>query len=90
MEAMKTGKKGQTLSVGSFEAKTHLSSLLEKVGKGERVIITRHGAPIAQLIPVERNKNAGAGEVVRQIRQARRGVKLGGLSVRALIEEGRR
>lgn len=33
------------------EAKTHLSKLLEKVGRGERVIITRHGIPAAELVP---------------------------------------
>lgn len=33
------------------EAKTNLSKLLEKVAKGERVIITRHGIPAAELIP---------------------------------------
>ena len=33
------------------EAKTNLSKLLEKVSKGERVIITRHGIPAAELIP---------------------------------------
>ena len=33
------------------EAKTNLSKLLEKVSRGERVIITRHGIPTAELIP---------------------------------------
>lgn len=33
------------------EAKTNLSKLLERVSKGERVIITRHGVPAAELIP---------------------------------------
>lgn len=38
-------------SIGAFQAKTHFSSLLEKVEKGGRVIITKHGRPIAELIP---------------------------------------
>ncbi|KGA95089.1 hypothetical protein LptCag_2523 [Leptospirillum ferriphilum] len=38
-------------SVGAYEMKTHLSRLLEEVEKGERIVITRHGRPIAELIP---------------------------------------
>jgi prevent-host-death family protein len=40
------------ITVGAFEAKTHLSSLLERVAKGEEIVITRHGKPLARLIPV--------------------------------------
>ena len=32
-------------TIGAFEAKTHLSALLERVSKGEKITITRHGAP---------------------------------------------
>ena len=35
--------------VGAFEAKTHLSELLEKVRQGDRVVITRRGVPVAVL-----------------------------------------
>ena len=38
--------------IGSFEAKTHLSMLLEKVEKGESFTITRHGKPVARLVPI--------------------------------------
>ena len=38
-------------SVGAFEAKTHFSQLLDKVANGETITITRHGEPVAQLIP---------------------------------------
>ena len=41
-------------TVGAFEAKTHLSALLERVEKGETITITRHGTPVARLVPVER------------------------------------
>jgi prevent-host-death family protein len=41
-----------TVTVGSFEAKTHLSSLLQRVEAGEEVTITKHGRPIARLVPV--------------------------------------
>ena len=38
-------------SVGAFEAKTHLSELLERVSRGEKITITRHGVPVAEVIP---------------------------------------
>lgn len=41
-----------TATVGAFEAKTHLSSLLQRVEAGEVVTITKHGRPIARLVPV--------------------------------------
>jgi prevent-host-death family protein len=36
--------------VGIFDAKTHLSSLLEEVEKGGEIVITRHGKPVAKLV----------------------------------------
>ena len=38
--------------VGAFEAKTHLSALLESVQLGEQITITKRGKPVAQLMPV--------------------------------------
>jgi len=38
-------------SVGTFEAKTHLTRLLERVAKGERIVITNRGKPVAMLVP---------------------------------------
>ena len=38
-------------SVGSFEAKTHLPQLLERVANGEEFTITKHGKPVARLVP---------------------------------------
>jgi len=40
------------LTVGAFEAKTRLSDLLQKVEAGERVTITKHGRPVANLVPI--------------------------------------
>lgn len=47
-----------SMSVGAFEAKTHLSALLQKVEKGEVVTITKHGRPVARLVPVETDSRA--------------------------------
>ena len=39
--------------VGIFEAKTHLSSLVDEVENGGEVVITRHGKPVAKLVRAE-------------------------------------
>jgi len=45
--------------IGAYEAKTHLPKLLNKVSKGEKIIITKHGVPVAILAPYDdRNKYA--------------------------------
>jgi len=77
--------------VGAYEAKTHLSELLEKVEAGEEIIITKHGAPVAKLVPVQ--KEASLEErlaAVERIRKLAAGLSLGGLKVKALISEGRK
>jgi len=67
-------------TVGAFEAKTHLNKLLQKVSKGESIRITRRGVPVAKLMK----------QVVREIREICKGASLGGLTLRELIDEGRR
>jgi prevent-host-death family protein len=47
--------------VGAFEAKTHLSQLLDEVEKGGRIYITRHGKRIAELAPLPAKKKARFG-----------------------------
>jgi prevent-host-death family protein len=78
--------------VGSYEAKTHLPSLLERVARGERFTITKHGKPVARLVPVEAEATTDVRQVVERMRAFREnGPRLGGdLSVRDLVEEGRR
>jgi prevent-host-death family protein len=76
-------------SVGAYDAKTHLPRLLEAVAAGESVIITKHGVPVAKLVPA-RQQRPHPGEVIGSLRQARSGVTLGDLSLADLISEGRR
>jgi prevent-host-death family protein len=40
--------------IDAYEAKTHLPALLERVARGEKLTITKHGRPIARLVPIER------------------------------------
>lgn len=77
--------------VGAYEAKTHLSELLEKVEAGEEVIITKHGAPVAKLVPLRKEANAEQrAAAVRRIQKLAADLSLGGLKIRDLISEGRR
>jgi prevent-host-death family protein len=77
-------------SIGSFEAKTHLPELLKRVAKGERILITRRGQPVAMLVPPLREPGRDVQAVIDAMKALRRGNTLAGLSIRELIEEGRR
>lgn len=78
-------------SIGSFEAKTHLAALLDRVAKGERITITRHGIPAALLVPVtETESRLSHREVVAGMRELRKKVKPGKMSVKEMVDEGRR
>jgi prevent-host-death family protein len=77
-------------TVGAFEAKTHFSSLLERVAQGEEIIITRHGAPIARLTPIGGGNREQVRATIARLMEFSKGQSLGGLSVRKLREEGRR
>ncbi len=78
-------------TVGAFEAKTHLAALLDRVAKGEKITITRHGVPAAMLVPVgETEARLSHREIVEGLRALRRRVKPGKMSVREMMNEGRR
>jgi prevent-host-death family protein len=80
----------EMLTVGAFEAKTHLSSLLERVERGEEVLITRHGRAIARLVPAAVADRAQVDEAIARLKAMRTGSSLGGLDWKALRDEGRR
>ena len=78
-------------NVGSFEAKTHLPALLEQVQKGERIVITKHGVPVAMLVAPEEAPQVDRKEVIAELKAFGRGRKLpDDVSVRDLIKEERR
>lgn len=76
--------------VGAYEAKTSLSKLLERVMKGERITITKHGVPVAVLQPPDQWKSKDINAVISEIFEYRQKHSLKGHSLRDLIEEGRR
>jgi prevent-host-death family protein len=77
-------------TVGAYEAKTHLPKLLERVSKGERITITKHGVPVAVLQPPLPLRKTESRKVIAELRKFREKNTLKGLSIRAMIEEGRR
>jgi prevent-host-death family protein len=77
-------------TVGAYEAKTHLPKLLERVIKGERITITKHGVPVAVLQPPLPSRKTEPRRVIAELRKFREKHTLKGLSIRDMIEEGRR
>jgi prevent-host-death family protein len=78
-------------SVGAFEAKTHLAELLDRVARGEKIVITRHGVPAAVLVPVqEEERKLTHREIAQAMKDLRKRVKPGKMSVREMVLEGRR
>ncbi len=76
--------------IGAFEAKNTLGTLLDQVEHGAEIVITRHGRAVAKLVPAQagfdrkRATRAAAG-----LREASKGIKLRGLKLKDLINEGR-
>jgi prevent-host-death family protein len=77
------------ITVGTFEAKTHLSALLDRVMAGEEVVITKHGKPIARLVAAHRIDQARANDAFAKLKALRKRTTLGGLSWKELRDEGR-
>jgi prevent-host-death family protein len=77
------------LRVGVYEAKTRFSQLIDEAAKGEEIIITKHGVPVAALIPVAGPRQKDPQAAIAAIKDFRRGRRLPGLSIREMIEEGR-
>ena len=76
--------------IGAYEAKTHLPRLLDEVADGEPVTITKHGVPVAVLASATPRPSQSAEEAIAALRAFRRTHPLDGVSLRELIDEGRR
>jgi prevent-host-death family protein len=77
-------------TLGLFEAKTHFSALLKRVAQGEEIAITKHGVPVALLVPAANRRKKDPKKVAERIRALRQGARLEGVTIRQLLEEGRR
>lgn len=85
-------------SMSAFEAKTRFGELLDRVARGEEVVITRHDRPVARVVPEGGRSQEGVRLAVAAIEEIQRRIalrvrgrgKLSDAEVRAAIEEGRR
>ena len=79
-------------SVGVFDAKNRLTALIDQVERGgEEVVITRRGKPVARLAPADGGfSRARAASVADELRAVSKGKSLRGVSIKSLIEDGRR
>jgi prevent-host-death family protein len=75
--------------VGAFEAKTHLAALLDAVSDGEQITITRHGRPVAWLVPPADHAQPDVAGTIERLRAFSAGQSLGGLSWRELRDQDR-
>jgi prevent-host-death family protein len=78
------------ITVGSRDAKTNISALLDKVEAGEEVVITRHGKPVARLVSIQKTDRERLDESIEKLKELRKGSSLGGLSWKELRDVGRR
>ena len=77
-------------SIGASEAKTHFARLLERVANGEQIVITRHGTPVARLVPFAKPDGERARRAISRLKASRKGCRLDGLSWQELRDAGRR
>ena len=85
-------------TISAFEAKTRFGELLERVSKGEEIVITRHAKPVARIVPEGaqrlddvRRAVSGLRALQERIRgRGKAGLRLSDRDVRSAIDEGRR
>lgn len=76
---------------GAFEAKTHFSELLKSVIHGEKCVITKHGVKVAVVIPYPiEEEETPIDEAIETIKKLRKGVKLDRLTIKKMMNKGRR
>ena len=78
------------MNIGIYDAKSRLSDLIDKVRAGKEVVITRHGVPVAKLVPMSPVQAADGAKLVRDIRTLRKRLNVRiTVPLRKLIEAGR-
>ena len=84
-------KESELPSMGAYEAKVHFSELLERVATGEEILITKHGNPVARMVPAKKTSTTQSRlEAIQKIRQLSSTLSLGGEKVSQLKNSGRR
>jgi prevent-host-death family protein len=85
-------------TVSAFEAKTRFGQLLERVARGEEVVITKHDKPVARLIPEGRASLESVRHAVADLRELRNQIRtrtrgksnVSFAEFKSAVEEGRR
>lgn len=75
--------------IGAYDAKTHFPALLDRVARGEEITITKHGKPVARLVPIGKTSPEQRRKAIEKLKEFAKGHTLG-VPVKQLIEEGRR
>jgi prevent-host-death family protein len=81
--------KSSASTIGAFEAKNTFSDLLEQVGRGAEITITKHDRPVARLVPVQASGQKERTKAAAELRAMSKRYSLKGLSIREMIDEGR-
>ena len=76
--------------IGTFEAKTHLSALLDEVARGVEIVITRRSVAVARLVPANTPRRSAAGDPIARAKAFAKHQTLGRVSWKTLRDEGRR
>lgn len=77
-------------NIGAYAAKTHLSSLLDDVARGQELCITKKGVPVALLVPVGGRNKADVTATIAALREMRRKTRLKPLNLKDLVSAGRK
>ena len=81
---------GTVSEIGAFEAKTRRPQLLQRVETGERFVITRHGRPVAELVPFRARVPGKVQSAIDALKEFQRTHRLDELSVRRIVDEARK
>lgn len=82
--------KANATRIGAFEAKNTFSDLLEHVGRGTEITITKHDRPVARLVPATASGLKERKKAAAELRVMSERYSLHGLAARALIAAGRK
>ncbi len=77
-------------SITAVDAKLHFGALLDRVVRGKSVVITRRGQPVARMTPVHAADSAARSAAIDRLLRFSAGRTLGELTIRGMIDEGRR
>jgi prevent-host-death family protein len=78
------------ITVGTLEAKTNLSALLERAAAGEEILVTKHCKPFARMVGAKKQDQTAVNSAIDRLKQLRKGTTLGDLSWKDLRDEGRK